>query len=237
MRGARRGRTVIGQRVGAKESGLRVGRDTFHVAMSIAVLGPANGNEEALGRAAAHFAAMPDVDRVVYLGTDGLLDHVVSAWAHQLVGDDASDWGLWDRAAIACASAEPDAIEAFVVAEKRRAQLRRLESLAAPGSWAVELLGGRWAFLTDSTTRLTDDHLAPVTFVVFGDGPDALFQQRGARWLLCPGPLSKNAGMILFEEEAGVGASLIGSQLEVVRRERLVSGQATKLRIADGRSE
>lgn len=204
--------------------------------MCVAVLGPADGDEEVFGRAAAHFVAMGDVDRVLYLGVDGLLNHVVSAWAHALVGNDASDAGLWARAAGRCATADADVIDAFVVAERRRANLRRLESLSSAGASAVELLGGRWALLTDSMAHLTEEQLAPVSFVVYGDAPELVIHQRGPRWFISPGPLAKIAGLLLYEQESGVGVKVIGPNLDVVRQERLCAGQAAKLRVSDGHS-
>ncbi len=203
--------------------------------MALAVLGPANGDDVALGRATAHFVEMPEVERVIYLGADGLMDEIVAAWAHSLVGDDPTDNGIWARAASACAGAvTPEAIDRFVVAERRRSALRCVHSVADEAAWTIELLGGRWTLVAASLGRMTEEHLASVSFVIFGDATEPVMERRGPRWVLSPGPIGKSSGLLLDESGGTVTAKLFGGDLAVIREEQLVVGQATKVRVADG---
>ncbi len=199
------------------------------------MFGPARGDARALGRSAAHFCALRGVERLIYLGADGLLDQVVTAWAQDLVGENATDAALWDRAAATCTETSAPGIMAFVHAERQRTTLRRLESLATRHAWSVELVGGRWALMAASTAHLGEDHLASVSFVVFGDAPEPLMERRGSRWLISPGPITSCAGLLLYEDEKSVRAALVGPDLVTIRDECLASGHATKLRITDDR--
>jgi hypothetical protein len=52
-------------------------------------------------------------DRVVYLGSDRMLDEVVGSWARELVGPFADDQSIMRRATEKCQTASPQEIEVF----------------------------------------------------------------------------------------------------------------------------
>src|SRR5689334_11282020 len=100
--------------------------------MRLALLGPAEGNVDALQAAARFVLERQAVDRVVYLGVDGALDAVIAKWATELVGGDASEDGVFVRAAQRCLEASAAEIDQYIAAERARARLRVFESLPEP---------------------------------------------------------------------------------------------------------
>src|SRR5258708_18542599 len=101
--------------------------------MRLGLLGPAEGNLEALARAAELLLNVVKVHRAIYRGDDGALDEVVSLWASSIVGDDPSDDAIWDRARQVALGGTPQRIDEFVVAERARLRLRALEELPHDG--------------------------------------------------------------------------------------------------------
>lgn len=200
--------------------------------MALAVIGPARGDKKALAKAASYWVQRADVERIVYLGLDGILESLVSSWARQLVGDDAADCAVWERAARRCAEATPDEIEAFVEAEARRERLRMLEALPCAGARAVELLAGKWVLLSDRLDTLDEDDVAPASYIVVGEAKESRISQRGARWLVALGPIQDCWGALLHEQGKDVIVDLVSPQGEVTRSERLRVGQGVKLRIS-----
>ena len=85
-----------------------------HVAMRLGLLGPAQGDHQALEKAARFLRRELEAERVVYLGVDGALDRVVESWAEQLVGEHPEEAALCRRATARCLEASPEEIDAYV---------------------------------------------------------------------------------------------------------------------------
>ena len=94
--------------------------------MRLGLLGPAEGDLAALARTAELLLNSARVTRAIYLGADDALEDTVALWAESLVGPDASDKGLWDRAFEVAAEGSPEQIEAFLRRERARLRLKSL---------------------------------------------------------------------------------------------------------------
>jgi hypothetical protein len=198
----------------------------------LALLGPCEGDLWALARAATTALDTLVADQVVYLGTDGALDHVVEEWA-QTIGVDAtiddrlrSDPSLLD--------AEPAVIAEEVERERARLRLGRLRTLAGPGLRALEILNDRVVLLVDDKAVLDEEDLLPATIIVFGKGEPTV-RRIGSRTFACPGALNvRGQGVILLDEgEASVNIALTLFDAEGAEKQRdfVETSRTAKLRV------
>src|SRR6187200_459589 len=125
--------------------------------MRLGLLGPANGDVGALGRASEFLLNGARVHRAIYLGNDGALDRAVAAWARKLVGDDPSDAGAWTRAVEIARSGTPDVIDRFVATERARLRLKSLEALPEEVARTIEMVGDRVAVLIYDKSQLDEE--------------------------------------------------------------------------------
>src|SRR6187200_1105354 len=125
--------------------------------MRLGLLGPANGDVGALGRAAEFLLNGARVHRAIYLGNDGALDRAVAAWARKLVGDDPSDAGAWTRAAEIALRGTPEIIDRFVATERARLRLKSLEALPEQVARTIEMVGDRVAVLIYDKSQLDEE--------------------------------------------------------------------------------
>jgi hypothetical protein len=161
--------------------------------MRLGLLGPAGSASARLREAAEFLLGDERAERVVYLGSDGALDAVAEAWARQLVGGDPSLRGLTERAAMKCAVADPDSIDAFVASERQLERLLSLESLPGGRDKTIEVCEGKIAVLTHDKALLDQEDLLPASYLIFGRGSEPVSRHVGPRWFLSPGPLRQGA--------------------------------------------
>jgi hypothetical protein len=199
--------------------------------MRLALLGPVGTDPKTLEAAARFVFGELRVDRAVYLGVDGALDTVVAAWATELVGEDPTEVGVWDRALRACAEAQPEAIDEYVAAEQERRALRAFESLPDGGSRAVEMLGGALAVIIHDKALLDEEDMLPARLLVFGKSRAPVIKQVGQRWFLSPGSFEEAGLMTLDDDGDGIGVTLYDKDLNITRSEQLVLHRGTKLRV------
>lgn len=202
--------------------------------MRLALLGPAEGNTDALEAAARFVLAKHPVDRAVYLGVDGALDGVIRQIAAGLVGDNPSEEGLWTRAVRACRTADPGAIDAYIAAERARAQLRLFESLPDEETRAVEMLAGALVLMIYDKAHLNEEDMIPARLLLFGKSRSPVVKQVGQRWFLSPGSFSEGGLLTLEDSDDGVLLSIFDRTLGAPRTERLSTHRATKLRVGAG---
>ncbi|MBX3130576.1 MAG: hypothetical protein KF718_27910 [Polyangiaceae bacterium] len=200
--------------------------------MRLGVLGPAHDRIEALERAARFLHREAGADRIVYLGLDPGLDGIVRSWAETLVGGEASEESLFERAAARCAQAPHGEIELFLRAERDREALRAFESLPRDGSRLVELLAGRVVVMIHDKAQLDEDDIASATVLVFGKSADPLIKAVGSRWFVAPGPLGDFGILLLEDREDGVYLSLYDSVCREIRHERLFATGAAHLQVS-----
>jgi hypothetical protein len=199
--------------------------------MRLALLGPAGNRTEALAAAARFVLDQLEVDRAMYLGVDGALDAIVTDWAKELVGEDATEEGLWHRSLHACSSAEPDAIDHYIAAERGRAALRRFEALPDAGTRAVEMLGGALAVIIHDKALLDEEDMLPARLLLFGKSSTPVIKQVGQRWFLSPGSFDHAGIMTLDDDGDAIALTLYDAATRVVRNEQLSTRKGAKLRV------
>ncbi|MBN2192456.1 MAG: hypothetical protein JW751_06535 [Polyangiaceae bacterium] len=198
--------------------------------MRLGLLGPAEGNTEALERAARFVFRDLVVDRVVYLGVDGALDEVVRRWAAALVGPDPSETGIWRRAQ-RCMSASAAEIEDFVSRERERRSLQVFEALPSDGTRTIELVAGKVAVMIHDKDDLDEEDMLPATFLLFGASVEPVVRRIGARWFLSPGSI-EDFGVLLLEECGDdVELTLYDTLCRPVRTERLFADNGLRMTV------
>lgn len=201
--------------------------------MRLVLIGPCDGQVEALARAARSALVTLGGGRVVYLGTDGALDAVVAGWADLL--------GV--RAPIAervheLLDAEPARLFDEVDRERARARLAALRSIAVPGARTIEILHDRIVLLVDDKTDLDEEDLLPASFIVFGRGEPTI-RRVGSRVFLCPGSPARRTGtsgegILVLDEGASssaVAVSLHDVDGRLVQRELHETSRSAKLKV------
>lgn len=201
--------------------------------MRLALLGPADGRTTELAAAARFLLDEKAVDRAVYLGVDGALDGVVRGWAESLVGEDASEEGVWSRAARSCVASGPDGIDSFISKERERARLRVFESVPDEETRLVEMLGGALAVMIHDKGKLNEEDMLPARILIFGRSKAAVVKQVGQRWFLSAGSLGDaSSGVMLLEDrDDGIHLTLLDSACQEVRSERLSTERSARLRV------
>lgn len=200
--------------------------------MLLAALGPALDDLGALERATVQLCRRYPVDRLVYLAADDMMDRVVEALAKRTVGEAVSDRALWSRAVERCGGASPEAIRSFVALELERQKIREIETLAAPGAVAVELLAGRIVLMTDVLRSLRPDDVYSSAIVAYGSLEQPVIAQRAERWFVSPGPVRASAGMLLFEDDGGVELTLLDASSKPMHTRRLMDATEARLRVS-----
>jgi len=170
--------------------------------MRLGLLGPAEGEIGALGRAAEFLLNGARVHRAIYLGNDGALDRAVAAWARKLVGDDPSDEGTWKRAADIAMTGSPTQIDRFVATERARLRLKALEALPENVARSIEMVGDRVAVLIHDKAQLDEEDITTANLLFFGKSDGPLVKKIGGRWFVSPGSIgSKGGGMAVIDDE------------------------------------
>jgi hypothetical protein len=200
--------------------------------MRLGLLGPAEGNLEALARAAELLLNTARVERAIYLGADDALDRVVEAWASSIVGDDPSDGAIWDRACPVALKGTPKEIDDFVLAERARLRLKALEELPQDRR-SVEMFADRVAVLIHDKAALDEEDIFSATFLVYGKSDVPLVKQIGSRWFLTPGKIGAPGGgaLVLDDEGEAIVGSLYDGEGKRTQHEQLVVTRAAKVRV------
>jgi hypothetical protein len=195
----------------------------------LAVLGPLGDDISVLARACHAALGALAAEEVIYLGTDGGIDRVVSAWS-SLIGDGEP----LVRKARRLRNAEADEIATAVNEERQRRALRVLRAVPGPGVRVVEMIGDRLLLLIDDKKHLDEEDLLPASLILFG-GPDRMLRHIGPRTFLCPGPIdSRKPGGVLVIEGDGfrsLRAVLHDVDGRKISDEPLQTGTFAKLRV------
>ena len=130
-------------------------------------------------------------------------------------------------------TAQPkDADLVYVALELERQRIREIETLAAPGAVAVELLAGRIVLLTDVLKSLGPDDVYSSAIVAYGSREEPVIAQRAERWFVSPGPVRASAGMLLFEDDGGVELTLLDASSNPMHTRRLMDATEARLRVS-----
>jgi hypothetical protein len=173
--------------------------------------------------------------RAIYLGADDALEEAVALWAQSLVGPNASDVGIWGRAADVIAGGTADEIDAFVRNERARLRLRALERLPSENLRTVEMFGDQMAVLVHDKALLDEEDIVSAGILVYGKSTEPLVKQIGPRWFLTPGPLGCDGGgiFVLDDSESEVVATLYGAEGRMSGSEILRATRTTKLSVQE----
>jgi hypothetical protein len=171
-------------------------------------------------------------DRVVYLGSDRMLDEVVGSWARDLVGPDAEDQSIMKRATEKCATASPAEIDAFLQKERERSELRMFESLAGERTKSVEMIGGKVAVMLHDKAHLEEEDILPATLLIFGRSREPLVKLIGRRWFLSPGSFPKHGLMVVDDADEKLRATTYGSDFKEASSQILSAPKSLRMRVA-----
>jgi hypothetical protein len=165
----------------------------------LGLLGPANGDLASLARTAEFLLNGAKVARAIYLGADDALEDTVAVWAESLVGPDASDDGVWERA-LAVVTGGAEQIDRFLRAERARLRLKSLERLPPQELRTVEMFGDRVAVLIHDKALLDEEDIYSASLLIYGTGETPLVKRIGPRWFLTPGPIGEMGGAIVLDD-------------------------------------
>lgn len=203
--------------------------------MRLGLLGPANNDMVGLARAAQRLVDEAGAEKVLYLGSDGALDRVVASWAHEIVGANPHEDVIFERAAVRCARALPDAIDDFVEDERSRLRLQVFASLPGSTARTIEILDARVAVLVYDKAMLDEDDIAAAHLIVFGKSTEPMLRKVGVRTFFAPGSIgSANGGAALLDDGIGGGIRIdvFGPDGKVRSREEIGNPKhAGKLRV------
>lgn len=171
-------------------------------------------------------------DRVVYLGSDRVLDEVVADWAQELVGPQADDLSVMKRATEHCLTGTPDEIDAFLLRERQRSRLRMFESLAGEKTKSVEMIGGKVAVMLYDKAHLEEEDILPATLLIFGRSREPLVKLIGRRWFLSPGSFPNHGVMIVDDAEEKLRAITYGPDFEPLDSQVLSAPKSLRMRVA-----
>jgi hypothetical protein len=200
--------------------------------MRLGLLGPAPDQKEVLADAARKMQKFLRADRVLYLGSDRVLDLVVGEWAEELVGPGADDLTIMRRATEHCLHAEPATIDAFLHAEHERSRLRMFQSLAGERTRSVELIGGKVAVMLYDKAHLEEEDILPATLLIFGKSREPLMKLIGRRWFLSPGMFPQHGIMVIDDADENLSAIVYDSNCEEVGRKELAAPKMLRMRVA-----
>ncbi len=201
--------------------------------MRLGLLGPSEGNIEALARGAEYLLNVAKVERAIYLGDDDSLESAVVNWAMRLVGHDPTDEGAWERAAELGLNGTPKEIDWFVRAQRARLRLRALESLPGGGSRTIEMIGDRVAILTYDKALLDEEDIYAANLLVYGKSDAPLIRRIGARWFVTPGPVTQPGGGlgIIDELDGGIVATIYDLEGKARMTEPLTMTRGAKMSV------
>jgi hypothetical protein len=199
--------------------------------MKLGLLGPAPDHQDELERAARWLVEEQGADRVVYLGSDRMLNQVVSAWAERLVGPRADDFSVMTRATEHCLKGTPSEIDSFLNREVERSKLRIFESLQGESTRSVDLIGGKVAVMLYDKAKLEEEDILPATLLIFGKSRRPMMKVIGRRWFLSPGAFPHNGVMVIEDADEKLRASTFGAHFEELESQELASPRALKMRV------
>jgi hypothetical protein len=188
--------------------------------MRFGILGPAQGDLPALARGAQQLLDEARADKVLYLSDDDALDQVVAGWAQGLVGANAEEAALFDRAAAKCAVASHAEVDAFVASERARLRLKVLVSLPASPGRTIEFLDGRVVLFVYDKAALDEEDIVAASLLVFGKSQESMIKKVGTRTFMAPGWVtSETGGRALLDDASG------GLRIEIFNAKGIVTAR------------
>jgi len=172
--------------------------------MRIGLLGPADGDAEALRDAIEFLLGDVGVDQAIYLGQDdGAMDGLLEQWVTEVFGEPYSEQAFLRRAAELAASGEPDEIAGLLHRDAWVRGLARVRKLPAPPARAIEMMGDRILIAVHDKKVLDEEDIANAHLIVYGRSQESSLRRFGSRYFLTPGPVSAGRVAVLESEPEG----------------------------------
>lgn len=169
--------------------------------MRVGLLGPADGDEEALRDAIEFLLGDVDVDQAIYLGgDDGIVDAVVDGWARELFGDAPAEDVFLERAVEAARAGTPAEIRRLLDDERRHRKLARVHKLPPPPARAIEMIAECILIAVHDKKVLDEEDVVNAQLIVYGRSEEAELRRFGSRYFLTPGPL-RDGRVVVLEVE------------------------------------
>lgn len=198
--------------------------------MRIGLMGPADGDDVAFREAAEFLLGDASVDRVIYLGQDGVASRVADAWAREIAGE--SGMTFEDRAAALAIDGSPDAIAALLRADVQARLLGTICTLPPSPSRAVEMVDDRIVLVVHDKSVLDEEDIANASLVVYGHSKELLLKRFGHRYFFTPGPLrAQKVGVLEREEDGRIGVAVYDPSGAPLWRE-VLAGKSAKVTVS-----
>lgn len=191
------------------------------IANRIAIIGPADGAESALGAALDRLLDDDSLRHVIYLGDDQAVGEVLAGRRRTSL---AQEEFLSRGVALACGGQAQD-IEALLAEHHAARRLSTVRRLPAAPALAVEMLEKWILLLVHDKAELEEDDIANAHAIVYGRAPKPRFKRFGPRCFFTPGPLSAgHTGLLELSEGGELRLQLVDLDGKVVQSEQLESG-------------
>lgn len=171
--------------------------------MKIGFVGPASGEAPPLREALEFLLHDVGVEQAVYLGTDDLIEEVVSSWRDELWGDHGTHRNLLDHVPEALQAKGAAPIEALLKADNETRRLSAIRRIPDSPARAVEMVEDRIVTAVFDKAVLDEEDIANSMLLVFGRSNESMFRRFGPRSFFTPGPLSGGHIGVLDAESDG----------------------------------
>ncbi|MBC7171529.1 MAG: hypothetical protein H5U40_03835 [Polyangiaceae bacterium] len=198
--------------------------------MRIGLMGPADGDEAAFRDAAEFLLGDVSVDRVVYLGQDGVAARVAEAWAREVAGE--TGLSFEDRAAALAIDGSPEAIASLLRADLQARRIGSICTVPRGPARAVEMVDDRIMLLVHDKSVLDEEDIANASLVVYGQSKELLLKRFGPRYFFTPGPLrAQKVGVIEREDDGRIAVAAFSPSGVPLFRE-VLAGKSVKLTVS-----
>ena len=193
--------------------------------MRMGLIGPAFDANRELARALESLLGDPEIDRIVYLGTDGAIDAADAARDQPRLAEAE----FLARAAELACSGSADALAALLSEERAKKRLNVVRKLPAAPARAVEMMDKWMVLAVHDKAVLDEDDIANAHIIVYGRADEAGLKRFGPRCFFTPGPLSaQRVGCLELMPEGHIEVRLLDLDGNPVFRETL-HGAGAKL--------
>jgi len=201
--------------------------------MRIGLLGPADGDEQALREAVEFVLGDVEVDQAIYLGADDdTIGRVIRAWAREIIGSDPTEDVFLNRAVQLAVAGTPEEIEELLGAEASLRRLSTIRKLPPPPARAVEMLADRFILAVHDKSVLDEEDIANANLIIYGRSEEAQLKRFGPRYFLTPGPLRDGKVAVLDVEDDGqISIALFDTSGIPVWREKMAR-RTSKVNVA-----
>lgn len=192
--------------------------------MRIGLLGPADGDDEALREAIDFLLGDTPVEQAIYLGEDvDVLDAALAAWTREALGLDApAEEAFLSRGADVATNGNATEIRTLLEGDAWVRKLARIHKLPPPPARAVEMLADRIVIAVHDKAVLDEEDIANAQIIVYGNSEEAQIKRFGSRYFLTPGPLgARRVAVLETESDGGVSAALFETSGRQVWRETM----------------